>query len=92
MAIYHFIHQMDAVDFATAILKSWNDNFAIKSYDVAVSDQRLRRIKIRWTNSPESLKTIYVYFSSKNKERLINQKLLSFVYFLDITSKKMLKY
>ena len=82
---------MDAVDFATAILNSWNDNFAIKSCDVAVSDRRLRRIEIRWTNNPESLKTIYVYFSSKNKERLINQKLLSFVYFLDITSKKMLK-
>ena len=74
---------MDAVDFTTAILNSWNDIFAIKAYDVSVSDQRLRRIKIRWTNSPESLKTIYVYFSSKNKERLINQKLLSVVYFLD---------
>ena len=83
MAIHHFTHWMDAVDFTTAILNSWNDNFAIKVYDVAFSDQRLRRIEITWTNNPESLKTIYVYFSSKNKERLINQKLLSVVYFLN---------
>ena len=79
---------MDAVDFTTAILNSWNDNIAIKVYDVAFSDQRLRRIEITWTNNPESLKTIYVYFSSKNKERLINQKLFSVVYFVDITWKK----
>ena len=84
---------MDAVDFTTAILNSWNDIFAIKAYDVSVSDQRLRRIEITWTNNRESLKTIYVHFSSKNKERLINQKLLSFVYFLDriLTAKKMIK-
>ena len=88
MAIYHFIHQMDAVDFATAILNSWNDSFAIKSCDVAISDQRLHRIVIRWTHNPESLKTINVYFSSKNKERLINQKLLSVVYFLNSNLKE----